>query len=116
MPWTVEDAEQLAHRLTAARHNRGWNLYQACKRMNGVQVATLDYLEGGSPDRPPPRGFAVQIKTAAEICAAYWPDVGVQDFYGSSGKPPLLRFVPADRRARKIRELQEPMRDKRYSE
>ena len=120
MKWTPEDAERLAQKLKSARESRGWGIYDACKKMGGrlggVQTATLQYLEGGRPDRPTPRGWAVQVKTAAEICSAYYPDVTLQDFLGSSTRS-LLKFVPVDRHRRKIRRIQaEPPRDERFSQ
>jgi len=119
MDWTPNDAAHLAAKLIAARQKRGWGIYDADKKMGGrgggVNSATLKYLEGGRPDRPTPRGFAVQLHTAVHICSAYYPDVQLQDFFGSSAKS-LLKFVPVDRHRRKIRKLQaEPPRDRRFN-
>lgn len=84
----------LHEKLRRAREKRGLSHYAAAQRMphvNQQQLLNLEHQPSATRE-PDPRKVTVQV--VAEIVAAYWPDVQLEDFV-----PGLLRFMPRDSNA-----------------
>jgi len=83
--------------LVRARLDRKLTHYAACQMMRGVSQQQLINLEHLPNRTRTPEPSKITIAVVAEIVAAYWPDVQLEDFLPDLGTP--LRFTPRDSNA-----------------
>ncbi len=82
-------------KLRKALDNRGWTVYAATQRMEGVSRQQVMNLTGEQATRDT-KPHDVKVHTLHELLAAFWPDLNLDDFIGEGC---LFRVIPKDPQA-----------------